>query len=255
MLLSSLITLFLLLANFKCCFSFSIKPSTPKLKSKLSKQIITGGLVSASLTLLKVLPLYAAESIPLVEIQDSVQLTADSIVQSASTSARLGDIIVYIKDLYEALKDASTIDSVSSFIAIVSAEGIAGIVAAALSRILASLLQDRKRDNILTDLLDTGVFFSSRSFFRSLALLSGVPLPFSLVIASLLGSFFSEITKFAGRYYNESPPDSTPTSDGVSKSALSLPTSTSGDMEEKDMISNAEIYSGMHTYIHYTNHT
>ena len=255
MLLSSLITLFLLLTNFKCFSSFSIKPSTPRLKSKLSKgQLIIGSIVSASLSLLKVLPLHAAENIPLVEIQDSVQMATDSIVQSASTSARLGDIIVYIKDLYEALKDASTIDSVSSFIAIVSAEGIAGIVAAALSRILASLLQDRKRDNVLTDLLDTGVFFSSRSFFRSLALLSGVPLPFSLVIASLLGSFFSEITKFAGRYYNESPPDSTPTSDGV-KSALSLPTSSSGGMEEKDMISNAEIYSGMHTYIHYTNHT
>ena len=178
-------------------------------------------------------------------------------VQSASTSARLGDIIIYIKDLYEALKDASTIDSVSSFIAIVSAEGIAGIVAAAFSRILASLLQDRKRDNILTDLLDTGVFFSSRSFFRSLALLSGVPLPFSLVIASLLGSFFSEITKFAGRSYNESPPESTPTttsdtSDGDTKGALSLPTSSSDKVPSEDTISNAEIYSGMCTYIHHT---
>ena len=110
------------------------------------------------------------------------------------------DIVINdAEEVYEALISASMSGDLNSLIASTAAQGLAGVIAAGASRTTANILQDKKKDNIVTKLSTTGIFFSSRAFFRTILKLCGVPRPLSLLFGSLLGSYLAELAKVISR--------------------------------------------------------
>lgn len=133
------------------------------------------------------------------------EITVKSVVTNLVDE--LYNLFEAVKDIFDAVKDAYTVNNFSSFLAITGAEAVAGVGAGLISRLLAKILKDEKKDTVVTEFGSTGVFFGTRSIFRTITLLMGVPLPISRVIGSVSASILSESTRALGRRFSTSSED------------------------------------------------
>jgi hypothetical protein len=109
-----------------------------------------------------------------------------------------------IVDTLDTLKDATVSANPETFIALILAETIAGVIGGLSSRKVAEILNDKKKDGNLLKGFTTGAFFGSRSILRNFGRLLGLPRPIAIIVASLLSSAISEFVKFIGRIYQNS---------------------------------------------------
>ncbi len=113
------------------------------------------------------------------------------------------DPVEIIIDALDTLKDATVSANPETFIALILAETIAGVIGGLSSRKVAEILKDKKKDGNLLKGFTTGAFFGSRSILRSFGRLLGLPRPIAIIVASVLSSVISECVKFIGRIYQK----------------------------------------------------
>jgi len=190
-----------------------------------------------------------SKSIYTIESEITVKSVVTSIIDE------LANLLEAVKDIFDAVKDAYTVNNFSSFLAITGAEAVAGVGAGLLSRLLANILQDEKKDTVVTEFGSTGVFFGTRSLFRTITLLMGVPLPISRVIGSVTASILSESTRILGRRFSTSSDDKErtvredTTTEGSISSSMVNATELSG--EGSAAFSNLEIASDIVKWLVY----
>ena len=170
------------------------------------------------------------------------------------------DIVINdAEEVYEALISASMSGDLNSLIASTAAQGLAGVIAAGASRTTANILQDKKKDNIVTKLSTTGIFFSSRAFFRTVLKLCGVPRPLSLLFGSLLGSYLAELAKVISRdqytiqdtTYNTYTNTTTSTTYNTIAAIRDLSNLFSPNSTSRNVISLTEVYADVAKWLVY----
>jgi hypothetical protein len=102
------------------------------------------------------------------------------------------------------LRKAAVPSNIDGFIAMSAADAIAGAVGALLSRKVADIVGDKKRDTTLTKVLTTGSFFGTRGIARAGFQLLGFPRPIAIFFSSIFASLISEEAKFLSRKNAES---------------------------------------------------
>ena len=126
-----------------------------------------------------------------------------SLVVAGQTVISEIDPVEFIIDALDTLKDATVSANPETFIALILAETIAGVIGGLSSRKVAEILKDKKKDGNLLKGFTTGAFFGSRSILRSFGRLLGLPRPIAIIVASVLSSVISECVKFIGRIYQK----------------------------------------------------
>lgn len=251
------------------CWRVQPKPNVFKLSSSQARSIVIGGTLAWSVfnshhpEVVFAFPSHTDGGVFGLEadsfsLSQAIAVTTKSIaaieseitVKSVVTNIidELSNLFQAVKDVFDAVKDAATIDSFGSFLAITGAEAIAGVGAGLLSRLLANILQDEKKDTVVTEFGSTGVFFGTRSLFRTITLLMGVPLPISRVIGSVTASILSESTKILGRRFSTS--SESKDLEGGTSAASGLVNTTESE-EAARGISNTEIASDVIKWLVY----
>jgi hypothetical protein len=138
------------------------------------------------------------------------------------------------KEVFDQVRKATVPSDIDGYIALLSADAISGAFGAILSRTVADIVGDKKRDTTITKVLTTGSFFGSRGIARAGFQLLGLPRPVAILLSSLFASFVSEEAKFLSRKSAES---------ALSNSSSSSPASFN------ETLSFREIYSDVSKWL------
>lgn len=103
----------------------------------------------------------------------------------------------------EEIRDAALPDSGDQLVGVVIGEATAGLISGWVSRVVAKILKDEKRDNEKIKIITTGTYFGARGLIRGAAQLAGVPRPIARILASIGATAFSESAKVAARATEE----------------------------------------------------